>query len=172
MLGKIFEVVLKPPEPRLQFEELVPGLYDPADAREFDPESLRDSYVPVPQDGVSFEEWAAGEGRYSDLTLFEEALQHGSFEPCRGGSTFHTWGYNRWHGREDGELLECEDCPVNLLVKRQQQRYIVFGDFPDPEWNLRHLKGNPRRCSHASHRGELWHSPDVCPDCRASDPGP
>jgi hypothetical protein len=141
-------------------------------APEFDPESLRDSYVPVPQDGVSFEEWAAGEGRFSDLTLFEEALRHGSFEPCRGGSTFHTWGYNRWHGREDGELLECEDCPVNLLVKRQQQRYIVFGDFPDPEWNLRHLKGNPRRCSHASHRGELWHSPDVCPDCRASDPGP
>lgn len=160
---------------RRQYDnELTRYIYDHEGvlAPEFDVETLRESYVPVPQDGISFEDWVDGEGRYSGLTLFEDALRHGSFEPCRGGSTFHTWGYNRWHGRDDGELLECQRCPVNLLVKRRQRRYIVFGDFPDPEWGLLHLEGNPRRCSHHCHRGDTWHSMDSCPDCRVANPGP
>jgi hypothetical protein len=139
-------------------------------APEFNTENLRDAYIDMPTDGFTFEEWVTGEGRYSDLTLFEDALRHGSVAPCRGGPNLHVWRFPQEIGDDEGTLWECKNCPVRLLAKKRGERFILFGDWPHPSWSLTALEGNPWRCTHRCHTGNTWYDMNACPDCHAPLP--
>lgn len=107
---------------------------------------------------------------YSDLTLFEDALTHGSIALCRGGPNLHVWRYPQPIDGGDGTLWDCEHCPVRLLAKKWGERFIMFGDCPNPSWPLMELEANPWRCGHRCHTEYAGYDRDVCPDCRAPVP--
>lgn len=144
--------------------------YDGLLAPEFNTEDLRDGYIKMPGDGFRFEEWVAGEGRYSDLTLWEDALRHGTFAPCRGGSVFHDWTNAESIEDDTGTLWECANCPSCLLAKIWRDPFILFGKPLEDHWHLAGLEGNPRRCGHRCHTEYARYDRDVCPDCRAPVP--
>lgn len=144
--------------------------YDGLLAPEFDTEDLREGFIQMPKGGSPFGEWVTGEGRYSDLTLWEDALLHGSFAPCRGGSNFHVWSNPESIEGDDGTLWQCENCPACLLVKEWRDPFILFGKPPEDHWHLESLEGNPRRCNDQCHTEYAMFERDFCPTCRAPVP--